>query len=168
MNLHLAEIATEVAPGKHAVLVLDQAGWHISDRLAVPFNLSHIVLLPPKSPAAQPDREHLAVHARQLALQPRLHLADRDIVDHCCEAWNKLVAQPWTYHVHRPAPLGSPVLITGRLVLASYGRSAFRIALGDFGTSYSSLSYLREFSFGKIKIDRSFVRELAANPKSLA
>ena len=29
MNLHLAEIANEVAPGKHAVLVLDQAGWHL-------------------------------------------------------------------------------------------------------------------------------------------
>src|SRR4026209_1941928 len=30
MNLHLAEIAAEVAPGKHAVLVVDQAGWHLS------------------------------------------------------------------------------------------------------------------------------------------
>jgi hypothetical protein len=30
MNLHLAEIATEVAPGKHAILLLDQAGWHLS------------------------------------------------------------------------------------------------------------------------------------------
>ena len=34
MNLHLAEIATEVAPGRHAVLLLDQAGWHLSRRSA--------------------------------------------------------------------------------------------------------------------------------------
>ena len=49
MTLHLAEIAIAVALGAHAVLLVDQAGWHLSPKLVIPPNIT-LVPLPPKSP----------------------------------------------------------------------------------------------------------------------
>ena len=50
MNLHLAEIGTRMAPGAHAVVVLDGTGWHQpGKRLHIPANIS-LLHLPPYSP----------------------------------------------------------------------------------------------------------------------
>jgi DDE superfamily endonuclease len=53
MSLYLAEIATAVAPGAHAVLLVDQAGWHLSHQFVVPSNIT-ILPLPPKCPELNP------------------------------------------------------------------------------------------------------------------
>ena len=53
MQAHLAEISLAVDPGAHAVLMLDQAGWHMSARLAVPDNIT-LLPLPPRSPELNP------------------------------------------------------------------------------------------------------------------
>jgi diguanylate cyclase (GGDEF)-like protein len=43
-----------------------------------------------------------------------------------------------------------------------------RVSMDDFGSGYSSLSYLQAFPFDKIKIDRDFVLNLGRNPQSAA
>ena len=93
MNLHLAEIAKNVAPGAHAVLLLDQAGWHMTDKLDLPANIT-IVPLPPKCPELNPT-ENVWQFLRDNWLSNRIFKSYDDIVDHCCDAWNKLVDQPW-------------------------------------------------------------------------
>jgi len=51
MGMHLEEIAFHVAPGAHAVVILDQAGWHGSNELVVPPNIT-LMPLPPAAPSS--------------------------------------------------------------------------------------------------------------------
>ena len=57
VTAHLAEISAMVEPGAHAVVILDQAGWHMSKALVVPENITLLPLplpLPPRSPELNP------------------------------------------------------------------------------------------------------------------
>jgi hypothetical protein len=65
MKLHLAEIATQIAPGAHAAILVDRTGWHLAGKLRVTSNITLIPLLA-KCPESRPTRKHLAVHARLL------------------------------------------------------------------------------------------------------
>jgi transposase len=93
MSLHLAELSRAIAPGAHAVLIVDQAGWHLSHKLVVPTNIT-ILPLPPKCPELNPI-ENVWQFMRDNWLSNRVFRSYDDILSHCCEAWNRLVDQPW-------------------------------------------------------------------------
>ena len=94
MNAHLAEIARTVAPGAHAVLVLDGAGWHRGGELIVPANIS-LLELPPYAPELNPvENVWQFLRANWLAISV---FADyHAIVDACCDAWNRFEDDPGT------------------------------------------------------------------------
>lgn len=92
MNLHLQEISRAVAPGAHAVLVLDGAGWHASPALEVPGNIT-LLPLPPYAPELNPI-ETVWEYLRANKLAIRIYDTYDTIVDACCEAWNSFVAVP--------------------------------------------------------------------------
>lgn len=94
MQMHLDEIGKAVARGAHAVVLMDRAGWHTTDRLRLPKNLT-IILLPSRSPELNPV-ENVWQYRRQTWLSNRVFGTDGDILDAGCDAWNRLVAKPET------------------------------------------------------------------------
>jgi transposase len=69
MNLFLAELAQAVAPGAHAVVLMDKAGWHSAGDLVIPANLTP-VFLPPYSPELNPIERLLHAPKRSSAGRP--------------------------------------------------------------------------------------------------
>ena len=93
MQAHLGEISAAVATGAHAVVILDQAGWHLSKDLVVPGNIT-LLPLPPRSPELNPV-ENVWQFLRDNRLSNRVFRGYDDIVAHCCDAWSELMNQPW-------------------------------------------------------------------------
>lgn len=92
LSAHLREIAHHVAPGAHAAVVLDGAGWHTSGQIDVPDNIT-LVILPPYSPELNPA-ENVWEYLRKNKLANRLFQNYKAIVAACCQAWSDLVAVP--------------------------------------------------------------------------
>ena len=106
MAAHLAEISAAVEPGTHAVLMLDQTGWHMSAKLAVPDNIT-LLPLPSRSPELNPPIddcgespvgqrvENVWQFMRENRLSNRVFQSYEDIVALCCNAWTNLIDRPW-------------------------------------------------------------------------
>jgi len=94
MQLHLEEISRNVAAHAHAVVLMDRAGWHKTDKLKLPKNLT-IILLPSRSPELNPV-ENVWQYLRHNWLSNTVFDDYQAILDAGCEAWNRLVARPET------------------------------------------------------------------------
>ena len=88
MELHLKEISKAVSEGAHAVIIIDGAGWHTTNALKVPENMS-LLPLPPYSPELNPQ-ENIWQYLRQNYLAGRIFKDYNAIVDAACNAWNAL------------------------------------------------------------------------------
>ena len=120
MRMHLDEISRNVAAKAHGVVLMDRAGWHSTDKLKVPKNLT-IILLPSRSPELNPV-ENIWQYLRPKIgnnsttgsgiyrysppssddFLPQNWLSNRvfedydAIIEAGCQAWNKLIDQPET------------------------------------------------------------------------
>jgi transposase len=92
MALHLEAVSQAVPSGRHAVLVLDQAGWHTTPKLPQFPNVS-LLSLPAASPELNPA-EQVWQQLRDRDLANRCYDSYEHIVDACCEAWNKFTQIP--------------------------------------------------------------------------
>jgi transposase len=92
MSLQLAEIGRYVAADGHAVVILDQAGWHGAHARRSPDNIS-LLPLPPYSPELNPIG-NLWQFLKHNFLNTRVFPTYQDLLDACCDAGNRLRQRP--------------------------------------------------------------------------
>jgi EAL domain-containing protein (putative c-di-GMP-specific phosphodiesterase class I) len=109
-----------------------------------------------------PDEVHVAVNLSTVQFR------NRNLLDHVKHALNVSGLKPERLELEVTESLLLADNEATLHVLYELRRLGVRISMDDFGTGYSSLSYLRSFPFDKIKIDKSFVKDLSATEGSRA
>jgi hypothetical protein len=89
-HLHLQQVATRTQPGRHAVVIMDGAGWH-TDNIAQGIDSLSIIKLPPYSPELDPI-EQVWQWLRQNELANRCFEGNENIVEKCCRALNSFIS----------------------------------------------------------------------------
>jgi transposase len=92
MEIHLEHISMKIPPERHAVIVLDQAGWHTSGKIKKADNIT-LVSLPAASPELNPT-EQVWRQLREDSLGNRCFKDEEDLVQSCCNAWNEFDTKP--------------------------------------------------------------------------
>ncbi|QLJ10673.1 IS630 family transposase (plasmid) [Pseudoalteromonas sp. JSTW] len=92
MTQHLSQISQATPVGRHAVVIIDGAGWHTYDT-AAEFNNLTLIKLPPYSPELNPI-EQVWNWIRQHCLSNRVFSGYDEIVDEVSKAWNHFISIP--------------------------------------------------------------------------
>ncbi|MRV72800.1 EAL domain-containing protein [Duganella sp. FT92W] len=100
-------------------------------------------------------------------VSPRQFVSDT-LVDTCLAALRELDVPPHSMVIE----ITEGLLLTDRAdivdKLARLRSAGMQLALDDFGTGYSAMAYLKKFNIDYLKVDRSFVRDLDADPSDKA
>ena len=91
MQLHLNAISKDVANNYHAVIVMDNAGWHLAKDLIIPLNIT-LIKLPPYSPELNP-MEQVFQQLRKLKLSNACYKGYKEIDEACVDAWNSFISK---------------------------------------------------------------------------
>jgi hypothetical protein len=91
MDIFLSQFSRQLAPDVHAVLLLDQAGWHDGRALRVPGNVT-LLPLPSASPQLNPV-ERIWLYLRERYLSHRVLDDYGAVLDAACQAWNRLLTE---------------------------------------------------------------------------
>lgn len=92
MTQHMRQISQATPVGRHAVVIIDGAGWHTDDTASEFSNLT-LIKLPPYSPELNPI-EQVWSWMRQHCLSNRVFSGYDDIVDEVSKAWNQFISLP--------------------------------------------------------------------------
>lgn len=91
-------------------------------------------------------------------------LREIDLIDTVCAALNEKRVEPHLLEFELTESTLMSENATTDQHLQAFDSLGVELSIDDFGTGYSSLSYLKRFPFDRLKIDRSFVQDLANNP----
>lgn len=91
MNEFLRVMSERLKPDEHAVLVMDNAGWHVSGGLKMPANITPL-FLPPYAPELNPI-ERLWAYIKSHFLSNRAHADYQALLDAGCRAWDALTPE---------------------------------------------------------------------------
>ena len=97
-----------------------------------------------------------------------IQLRQKNLLDILLRAMNDnaLVASNLELEVTESVLLSEVEMASG--ILESLSKQGLKLAIDDFGTGYSNLSYLKRLPIDKLKIDKSFIRDLSFDPSDAA